>query len=258
VGIDFQEPVKTFSFVEAYAKRYLRALMPDIDLWHGCLSNYGPARCDAALTSIRAGVAQSRPASQGQLQAQRLASHALEILERGRTLLDHRSFAQRDRTMAANVQWIAQTLYPNARIIVSAHDDHVCTYDPHWPATMGTELRKLYGNAYYALGMTFGSGTVRAHRIAGGPFVPVRVDGDTGNTTAALFNSIDRPFFLNIDAVTPGSALAEWLNARQTMWMPGGVIFPENVRAYALGNLTLSRAFDSLIFVPASHATTLL
>ncbi|MGH7710753.1 MAG: erythromycin esterase family protein, partial [Gemmatimonadaceae bacterium] len=64
----------------------------------------------------------------------------------------------RDSLMAANIDWVLRTLEPDARAVVWAHDIHVSrggdrklSYNAG--ATMGAQLRRLYGDAYRAFSL---------------------------------------------------------------------------------------------------------
>ncbi|MGQ0640748.1 MAG: erythromycin esterase family protein [Gemmatimonadaceae bacterium] len=59
----------------------------------------------------------------------------------------------RDSLMAANLDWVLRTLTPGARAVVWAHDIHVSAGGDtqlsfYNGATMGAQLRRLYGDAY--------------------------------------------------------------------------------------------------------------
>jgi erythromycin esterase-like protein len=213
--------------------------------------------CDAELDAVRNVFSRGQVDGKAQGENRSLALESLEILRHGQMMLRGRTHAARDRMMAANVAWIANTVFPNARIAVSAHDGHICTYDSHW-MTLGSELRRIFGSAYYALGTTFGTGAVRAHPVAGGPFIPVQISKVPETSVATLFGNITEPFFLDIDAVPAASPLGQWLNQPQSLWMPGGVVLPQNVKPYALDRLTLARAFDGIVYLPVSHPTAAL
>ncbi|HET6896318.1 MAG TPA: erythromycin esterase family protein [Candidatus Baltobacteraceae bacterium] len=266
VGIDFQEPAKTFAIVADYVQRHSPGVAPTLAPARGCFvstgNNGGPpldtaeiSACDLALSQVDADISQPTPAVNEY--DKQLTRQAISILRRGEPMRLGASVQKRDHMMALNVEWLANTLHPNARIVVSTHDAHVCTCAPYWYIPMGSDLRKAFGTAYYSLGMLFGTGTVRAHPRAGNPsFIPIQLGQAPQTRVATLFDNINATFFLDVDAVPAHSPLGEWLGQPQSLWMPGGVIDPRNVKPYALGRLSLGRSFDGIVYVPTSHATS--
>ena len=74
----------------------------------------------------------------------------------------------RDRQMAANLKWLADTKYPNQKIIVWAHNYHVSKYSGHYPdsfangaSTMGTNFTQYSAwlSKTYIIGFTSYEGT---------------------------------------------------------------------------------------------------
>ena len=58
---------------------------------------------------------------------------------------------QRDSTMAQIIDWIVNDLYPEEKIIISAHNNHISNKEIKG-ACMGEILKKKYGNQYYSIG----------------------------------------------------------------------------------------------------------
>lgn len=59
--------------------------------------------------------------------------------------------SQRDSTMADVLKWIIHELYPNEKIIISGHNNHISN-KPIAGACMGELLKKEYGENYYSIG----------------------------------------------------------------------------------------------------------
>lgn len=59
---------------------------------------------------------------------------------------------RRDSVMAAIVQWIAEDLYPEEKIILSAHNYHICKEPVETGKTMGYWLQQYYKKQYYSIG----------------------------------------------------------------------------------------------------------
>lgn len=59
--------------------------------------------------------------------------------------------SQRDSTMAQVLDWIINDLYPEEKIIISAHNNHISNKEIKG-ACMGEILKKKNGNQYYSIG----------------------------------------------------------------------------------------------------------
>lgn len=78
--------------------------------------------------------------------------------------------AARDRYMAEAVEDVLDG-DPAAKVVLWGHNGHVAkSRTPGGVRPLGGYLRERYGDAYYALGLLFGSGSFRAHRIWPGPW----------------------------------------------------------------------------------------
>ncbi|MBN1221992.1 MAG: erythromycin esterase family protein, partial [Candidatus Aminicenantes bacterium] len=71
--------------------------------------------------------------------------------------------ALRDFYMAENIEYIMNSERPDARIVVWAHNGHISNsvWGMNFPA-MGSHLKKILGEAYYALGFAFNRGSFQA------------------------------------------------------------------------------------------------
>ena len=72
----------------------------------------------------------------------------------------------RDRSMADNVKWILDQ-NPNAKIVLWAHNGHVATGGFSYE-TMGTALRRMYGQEMVVFGFAFNQGSFQAIAQGGG------------------------------------------------------------------------------------------
>lgn len=64
----------------------------------------------------------------------------------------------RDRYMAANVEWILKQAPPGSKIVLWAHNGHVS----RWHEYMGAHLNKVYGKEMVVIGFAFHEGRYRA------------------------------------------------------------------------------------------------
>ncbi len=78
-------------------------------------------------------------------------------------------FAARDRHMADNLGRVLED--PSAKVALWAHNGHITRsrHDGTVPA-LGQHLPERYGDAYYALGLLFGAGSLRAQPLWPGPW----------------------------------------------------------------------------------------
>jgi erythromycin esterase len=67
-------------------------------------------------------------------------------------------WAARDSVMAANVMWYASEIYPNEKIIISAHNYHISKSNEK-ELVMGEILKEKFQNEIYVLGFFAGQGT---------------------------------------------------------------------------------------------------
>lgn len=70
----------------------------------------------------------------------------------------HQRWAARDSIMAANILWYANELYPNEKIIISAHNYHISKYNEK-ELVMGEILKAKFADELYAIGFFGGKGT---------------------------------------------------------------------------------------------------
>lgn len=86
------------------------------------------------------------------------ARHQLRIIHQGvESKVAPNGFIVRDRAMADNVKWIADQ-NPGAKIILWAHNMHIAKLPGH----QGMHLRRIFGDAYLAVGFAAGRGTYYA------------------------------------------------------------------------------------------------
>lgn len=63
------------------------------------------------------------------------------------------TIAGRDSVMAQILEWIIEDLYPEEKIIISAHNTHIARTRSYSDACMGHLLSKKYKKKYYSLGL---------------------------------------------------------------------------------------------------------
>ena len=160
----------------------------------------------------------------------------------------------RDRDMADNLKWVA-AFYRNAKIAVWAHNYHVGTSAKELPSRpMGSYLRAAFGGGYYAIGQTFGSGTVRAIVSTHG-LQAVTVPLSPGDTIAAAFSWLNSAAaFIDLRGLAATGALRAFFSTDRSVEEIGATIDPLHP-AYVVP-MIVPNMFDGLVYIPVSTATT--
>ncbi len=246
VGIDMQEnPAKVAQLIpQQYADR-LSCLtsLPDFTT----LGNdpKAAARCVSTISAIE----RELPAGSD---AQHAATIERQIVQMYSSTDGLDRTASRDRSMAANVQWVADQLYPNAKITIWAHNAHVMTGSGLYYTPMGTYLRGAFGQNYYIVGFAFDGGSVSPNGVS----APASIPTSPPNSIDAMFRATGLPLFgLNLRTIQADTLLGKYVLVSHSMRMLGSfydikqALDPQNLVQIAVKN-----SFDSLVFVANSHA----
>ena len=158
----------------------------------------------------------------------------------------------RDRDMAENLKWLA-AFYADAKIAVWAHNYHIGTSAKELPSRpMGSYLRAAFGPGYYAIGQTFGSGTVRAIVSPHGLQV-VNVPLSPGDTIAAAFKWLNEAAaFIDLRGLGATGALQTFFSTDRSVEEIGATIDPLHP-AYVVP-MIVPNMFDGLVYIPVSTA----
>lgn len=177
------------------------------------------------------------------------------------------AFDVRDRAMAANVAWLLEQQPAGTRMVLWAHNAHVCVHDPYAVVhPLGELLRRRYGADYLAIGAVFDQGsflavdgsrrrTSLAPRTLG-PAPP----GDLGATLARA----GLPYFLldlrpaagdPASGETRDAAVTDWLARRHPMRETGSIFTGEAAMTL---QMSLSDRFDAVLFVDRVSSARLL
>ena len=158
----------------------------------------------------------------------------------------------RDHDMAENLEWVAAN-YPDAKIALWAHNGHVGATPELSYRPMGSYLRQAFGQNYYVIGQTFGSGTVRA-AVSGNGLRSVTVPSSADDSIAALFAPLNAIAFVDLRGLRPGSALQTFFSTPRGIQEIGGGIDPAHPDERM--PMVVPNSFDGLLYVPASTAST--
>ena len=119
--------------------------------------------------------------------------------------------SSRDHAIAENIAWAADTRFPGSRVVVWAQFFHLGVACCLGHATAAGDLAKRYGDRYYALGLVFGEGTVRA--IPAGERTPREVTAPpaSANTLEAVLDDVGPDYFVNLAAPQLDEFARAWL-----------------------------------------------
>ena len=169
----------------------------------------------------------------------------------------------RDQAMAENIKWLAEEVYPGERIAVWAHNAHVAAGpDARGTQAMGVHLRKSFGEQLRVLGFAFDRGLVTASELKQGKpsqsKLAMAVPPSRPDTLEALLRAAGVPrAILDLRTLPTSGALGEWLGGSQPIRSIGWGFDPEHA-AVSYQSYVLQQAFDALIFLEETTATTLL
>ncbi|MGA7093189.1 MAG: erythromycin esterase family protein [Candidatus Cybelea sp.] len=157
----------------------------------------------------------------------------------------------RDHQMATNVQWFADTAFPNAKIAVWAHNGHVIAANASSGlVTMGEYLRRALGINYYAIGFAFDYGSVSVISNVNGTSKPTYFSAPPPSAVESILGQVPLSIYgLNLGVISPNSMLGRFLSSPQPMRNTEG----ETSDTETLNILNLKASFDTLIFVRESH-----
>ncbi|HEY1494930.1 MAG TPA: erythromycin esterase family protein, partial [Candidatus Solibacter sp.] len=151
----------------------------------------------------------------------------------------------RDASMAANVKWILDQ-NPKAKIVLWAHNGHVGTTT----GSMGTELRRMYGDQMVIFGFSFNQGGFQAVQQGGTEglkdfTVPPNRAGSLDATLAASGIPL---FALDLRAAPKTGPAAEWLTvAHGTRSI--GAVYPEDSPFQFIASQVAPATYNALLFV---------
>ncbi|MCP4152319.1 MAG: erythromycin esterase family protein [bacterium] len=156
----------------------------------------------------------------------------------------------RDQQMAENVSWILQHEGPGTKMAIWAHNGHVMTTSD----TMGSCLRRMFGDDMTVFGFTFNRGSLQARPGAAiplkhftvGPAPAESVDGTlaAAGLTLAAINLRNQP--------TEGPA-GEWFS-RPHKSREIGALFRDDLESSLYYQCHLKKSFDALFFLENTTA----
>ncbi|MFY9631985.1 MAG: erythromycin esterase family protein [Candidatus Cybelea sp.] len=257
VGVDMQDPMGAVGYLAAYLRLHDPAEAGASRAALECTAQSVWSSDQKPATNCRAQVAAIGEALDSLhgvpdiAIARRAVSDILQYLDsRGVPIVD--VAGMRDKDMAQNVEWIA-ALHPQAKIAVWAHNGHVGAASPFGYRQMGAYLREAFGENYYVIGQTFGSGTVRS-RVSGHGLQAIAVPANPADTIVELFGPLNSAAFLDLRGLKAGSALQTFFSTPRGVAEIGSQMDPqrpEDDRA----SIAIPASFDGLVYIPTSTAS---
>jgi erythromycin esterase len=213
--------------------------------WNAALRNYAALGADdkARLTRVTTDLLSAvRAWRAGTAEHRAWAERFALVVQQDEVMLRTGPFspeAPRDAAMAANTRWIVDRLPSGERAVLWAHNAHVQRVaikggpvPPGAFPSMGVRLGKELGDAYFAIGTSYG-----------GPSLDSASAPRAGSVDAALAKISAQPYLLPLRDGSTGGALLAWLHAdRQMRFQVGHIVLP------------LADAFDAVVhFDRVSH-----
>ncbi len=214
-----------------------------------------PKAVDPKIASAEwAKVLEHLEASREQYGERQAATHDIEwAIQNARVVLQcmqlRANQVARDASMAANVKWILDHS-PGAKIVLWAHNGHVMTAGG---GSMGSALRKMYGDQMVVFGFSFDQGSFQA-RSQGGDLRDFTVPpAPAGSLDATLAASGIPLFALDLRAAPKTGPVAEWIHAAHAT-RSIGALYAEDLPDQYMVNHVAPETFDALLFVEKTTA----
>jgi len=167
--------------------------------------------------------------------------------------------ATRDKSMADNVKWILDQ-NPTARIVLWAHNGHVSASGEGSGDSMGSYLRRMYGDKMVVFGFAFNQGSFwategsyKAIEMAKGVHVftvPPAPDGSLDSTLAATGIPI---FAIDLRLLPLDEPVGRWFRSPRKSRSIGAV-YSDKEADYWWIETTAPEDYDALLFVEKTTA----
>jgi erythromycin esterase len=160
--------------------------------------------------------------------------------------------ALRDTYMADNFRRLVDREPAGTRFVVWAHNQHIWTSVQR--PSLGTQLRRLYGDEYYAVGFSFNQGSFQA--IETPPRDPQQTMPIALTVKPAPIDSVDwflaqteaKTGFVDLRSASKNKPIADWIAVAHPMRAIGATFNPKDENR-SLVPATLKQSFDGLFFI---------
>ncbi|MDQ6694723.1 MAG: erythromycin esterase family protein [Chloroflexota bacterium] len=275
-GFDIQGPAIPISNVVAYLQRVDAPAAERARTGYSCFASPftyanssadSKAACHSAVAQVYSELTQKRAGYESLSSAQEyaLAEHNARIVVQSEdyysTSIDAESAAKRDRYMAENAAWLVEEAGPGAKVMLWAHSAHVATVPYNGVMSMGQYLRQQYGTTMRVFGFDFYQGSFNAISVVGnhlGSLTTHTVQASQEGSYASYFHSAGVPFMaLDLRGIDPADPASNWLIGPRAIWGIGAA-FDDADPYSATGKVSLTQAFDAVIYVDAITPSRLL
>jgi len=158
----------------------------------------------------------------------------------------------RDRSMADNVKWILNQS-PNAKIVLWAHNGHVAAAGPGGFESMGSMLRKTFGDQMVIFGFAFNHGSFQAIKQGKGLQDFTVPPAPPGSFDAMLAATGIPLLAIDLRQAPRSGPVAAWLNESHKS-RSIGAIYSEDAHDTLMANLAARDCFDVMLFVDKTTA----
>ena len=165
----------------------------------------------------------------------------------------------RDKYMAENIQWILDHEGANSKIMIWAHNRHIDKFGGNF-SNLGSHLKNLYNDQYYAIGFDFNSGSFNAFDTKTSGVKTFTVQFSKPGSSGRLFDEIGLPvFFINMEELVKTNPDLKKFFSKNIYQRDIGAGYDPSLddnRSYF--NWPLYKLYDGLIFVDKTTATILM
>lgn len=169
-------------------------------------------------------------------------------------LLKKTNEVSRDKSMAANVSWILHQAPKDAKIILWAHNGHVSRVSGgNGRPSMGSYLRKKYGDEMFVLGFACNTGRYTALKYGQGRRANELQAGEPGSAEYYFHQTGLPRFILDLRKASDDVPASAWLTRSIDFRSLGSLVFADQFSAN-----NLHKAFDAVIYVDKTTPSVLL
>ncbi|MBI3412266.1 MAG: erythromycin esterase family protein [Planctomycetes bacterium] len=164
----------------------------------------------------------------------------------------------RDGYMAENLLAALRREALSTRIVVWAHNAHVCTRESGRFPALGGYLHKAFGKEYYAFGVAFEHGEFRAQlpKVRPPKLATFKLGAASAGTIDYMLSKVGiANFMVDLRAPAADERVSAWLKAPHNLHWVGAFFMEEWASKSATRPFVLNRDFDGLVFIEKSTPT---
>lgn len=158
----------------------------------------------------------------------------------------------RDESMAENVRWIAEQ-NPSAKLIVWAHNGHISNKDYAGGLSMGSFLRKAYGDQLINFGFAFNEGSFQAIEM-GKNLHNFTVNAASEGTLDRMLSNVGIPIYvIDLRNIPKEGPVAQWFSELHRSRSIGAA-YSDTLEPYLWSTNPVRDDYDVLFFVEKTTA----